>query len=138
MRFFEKLASYNFCENGTYRAVTLVGHDNALFFWNLRIKKHPQIIHSQNPLKVGTSVTWPKYDHIFRCNILKNHFRHLKLYSNSPSWLAGGRCQMGTFWKTKDWNACTQAAIRFILQRNTKFYSCTQTAICFFTVKYDI
>ena len=131
LRFIEKLASYNFCENGTYRAVTLAGHDNALFFWNLRIKKHPQIIHSQNPLKVGTSVTWPKYDHIFRCNILKNHFRHLKLYSNSPSWLAGGRCQMGTFWKTKDWNACTQAAIRFILQRNTKFYSCTQTVIRF-------
>ena len=48
LRFIEKLASYNFCENGTYRAVTLAGHDNALFFWNLRIKKHPQIIHSQN------------------------------------------------------------------------------------------
>ena len=48
MRFIEKLASYNFCENGTYTAVTLVGHDNALFSWNLRIKKHPQRIHSQN------------------------------------------------------------------------------------------
>ena len=27
-------------------------------------------------------------------------------------------------------NACTQTAIRF-LQRNTKFYSCTQTAILY-------
>ena len=36
---------------------------------------------------------------------LKNRFRHLNLYSNSPSWLARSRCHMGTFWKTKDWSS---------------------------------
>ena len=29
-------------------------------------------------------------------------FRHLKLYSNPPSWLTRSRCHMGTLWKTKD------------------------------------
>ena len=40
----------------------------------------------------------------FRGTFLKNRFRHLKLYSNPPSWLARGRCHMGIFWKTKDWS----------------------------------
>ena len=43
-----------------------------------------------------------KADLNFRGKFLKNHFRHLKLYSNPPSWLARSRCHMGTFWKTKD------------------------------------
>ena len=46
-----------------------------------------------------------KADRNFRGNFLKNHFRHLKLYSNSPSWLTRSRCHMGTFWKTKDWSS---------------------------------
>ena len=46
-----------------------------------------------------------KADGNFRGNFLKNHFRHLKLYSNPPSWLARSRCHMGTFWKTKDWSS---------------------------------
>ena len=68
-------------------------------------------------LMLGTSVTWPK--DLFSKNLnlrkqpgrnfwrtfLKNCFRHLKLYSNPPSWLARGRCHMGTFWKTKDWSS---------------------------------
>ena len=41
----------------------------------------------------------------FRGTFLKNHFRHLKLYSNPPSWLARNRCHMGNFWKTKDWSS---------------------------------
>ena len=41
-------------------------------------------------------------DRNFRGAFLKNSFRHLKLYSNRPSWLARSRCHMGTFWKTKD------------------------------------
>ena len=41
-----------------------------------------------------------KADRNFRCTFLKNRFRHLKLYSNPPSWLARSRCHMGTFWKT--------------------------------------
>ena len=41
----------------------------------------------------------------FRRTFLKNCFRHLKLYSNPPCWLARGRCHMGTFWKTKDWSS---------------------------------
>ena len=46
-----------------------------------------------------------KADHNFRDTFMKNHFRHLKLYSNPPSWLAGGRCHMGTFWKIIDWSS---------------------------------
>ena len=44
-------------------------------------------------------------DRNFRGTFLKNRFRHLKLYSNPPSWLARSRCHMGTFWKTKDWSS---------------------------------
>ena len=46
-----------------------------------------------------------KTDRNFRGTFLKNRFRHLKLYSNPPSWLARGCCHMGTFWKTKDWSS---------------------------------
>ena len=46
-----------------------------------------------------------KADRNFRRTFLKNRFRHLKLYSNPPSWLPRGRCHMGTFWKTKDWSS---------------------------------
>ena len=45
-----------------------------------------------------------KADRDFRDTFLKNRFRHLKLYSNLPSWLTRSRCHMGTFWKTKDWS----------------------------------
>ena len=45
-----------------------------------------------------------KADRNFRRTSLKNRFRHLKLYSNPPSWLARC-CHMGTFWKTKDWSS---------------------------------
>ena len=41
----------------------------------------------------------------FRRTLLKNRFRHLKLYSNATSRLARGRCHMGTFWKRKDWSS---------------------------------
>ena len=41
----------------------------------------------------------------FRRTFLKNRFRHLKLYSNPPCWLARGCCHMVTFWKTKDWSS---------------------------------
>ena len=40
-----------------------------------------------------------------RGNWLKNHFRHLKLYSNPPSWLSRNGCHLGTFRKTKDWSS---------------------------------
>ena len=46
-----------------------------------------------------------KADRNFRGNFLKNHFRHLKLYSNHPSWLARSRYYMGTFWKKKGWSS---------------------------------
>ena len=46
-----------------------------------------------------------KADRNFRRAFLKNRFRHPKLYSNPSSWLARSRCQMGTFWKTKDWSS---------------------------------
>ena len=46
-----------------------------------------------------------KTDRNFRGTFLKNRFRHLKLYSNPPSWLARSRCHMGTFWKTNDWSS---------------------------------
>ena len=42
-----------------------------------------------------------KADLNFRGTFLKNRFRHLKLYSNLPSWLARSRCHMGIFWKTE-------------------------------------
>ena len=45
-----------------------------------------------------------KADRNFHRTFLKNSFRHLKLYSNPQSWLAGGCCHMGNFWKTKDWS----------------------------------
>ena len=43
-------------------------------------------------------------DRNFRGKFRKNHFRHLKLYSNPSSWLVRSRCHMGTFWTTKDWS----------------------------------
>ena len=46
-----------------------------------------------------------KTDRNFRGSFLKNRFRHVKLYSNPPSWLARSRCHMGTLWKTKDWSS---------------------------------
>ena len=46
-----------------------------------------------------------KADRNFRRTFLKNRFRHLKFYSNPPSWLARGRCHMGIFCKTKDWSS---------------------------------
>ena len=46
-----------------------------------------------------------KTDLNFRCSFPKNHFRHLKLYSNLPSWLARKRCHIGNFWKKKDWSS---------------------------------
>ena len=46
-----------------------------------------------------------KADCNFRRTFLKNCFRHLKLDSNPPSWLARCRCHMGTFWKTKEWGS---------------------------------
>ena len=45
-----------------------------------------------------------KADRNFRRTFLKNRFRHLKLYSNTRSWLSRSCCHMGTFWKTKDWS----------------------------------
>ena len=38
-------------------------------------------------------------------NLLKSDFRHLKSYSNPPSWLARGRWHMSNFWKTKGWSS---------------------------------
>ena len=46
-----------------------------------------------------------KADPNFRGNFLKNHFRHLKFYSNPPGWLARSRCHMSVFWKTKGWSS---------------------------------
>ena len=46
-----------------------------------------------------------KADRNFRGTFLKNRFRHLKLYSNPPSWLARSRWHIGTFWKIKDWSS---------------------------------
>ena len=43
-----------------------------------------------------------KADLNFRGTFLKNSFRHLKWYSNPPSWLARRRCHMGIFRKTED------------------------------------
>ena len=43
-----------------------------------------------------------KADRNFCRTFVKNRFRHLKLYSNSQSWLARGCCHMGTSSKTKD------------------------------------
>ena len=43
-------------------------------------------------------------DYNFRGNSVKNHFRHLKLYSNPPLWLARSR-HMGKFWKTEGWSS---------------------------------
>ena len=46
-----------------------------------------------------------KADRNFCGNLLKSDFRHLKFYSNAPSWLARGRCYMSAFWKTKGWSS---------------------------------
>ena len=46
-----------------------------------------------------------KADRNFRDKFLKNHFRHLNLYSNLPSWLAKSCCHMGSFWKRNDWSS---------------------------------
>ena len=43
-----------------------------------------------------------KADSNFRCTFLENRFRHLKLYSEPPSWLARSCCHMETFWEAKD------------------------------------
>ena len=41
----------------------------------------------------------------FRGNLLKNHFIHLKCYSNPPRWLSCSRYHMSTFWKRKGWSS---------------------------------
>ena len=46
-----------------------------------------------------------KVDCSFRSSLLKNHFRHLKLYSSPQSWLARNHCHMSAFWKTKCWSS---------------------------------
>ena len=46
-----------------------------------------------------------KTDRNFPGYFQKNHFRHLKFNSNSPSWLARNCCHMSAFWKTKDWSS---------------------------------
>ena len=73
-----------------------------------------EIFETNSSFHVGTSFTWPKAifskilvldkkaDRNIRGNWLKNHFRHLKLYSHPPSWLSRNGCHMRTFWKTKD------------------------------------
>ena len=45
-----------------------------------------------------------KVNRNFHNNLLKNHFRNIKLYSNPPSWVARSR-HMGTLWKTKGWSS---------------------------------
>ena len=45
-----------------------------------------------------------KGDYSSRDNLLENHFRHLKLYLNPPSWLARSHCHMCIFWKAKGWS----------------------------------
>ena len=42
-----------------------------------------------------------KADHNFCDTFLKNRFRHLKLYSNPPRWLARSRCYMAPFERQK-------------------------------------
>ena len=68
----------------------------------------------------------------FCSNLLKNHFRHLTLYSNSQSWLARSY-HMGTFWKRKSWNSHFWEGqpfrfcyVGFYCQRRLK---CTKTGI---------
>ena len=46
-----------------------------------------------------------KAERNFRGNFLENCFRHLKLYSNPPSWFARSRFHMGIFWITKGWSS---------------------------------
>ena len=46
-----------------------------------------------------------KADRNFRHTLLKNRFRHLKLYPNPPSWLVRCGCHICTFWMTKDWSS---------------------------------
>ena len=46
-----------------------------------------------------------KGDRNFLGTLLKNRFRHLKLYANPPSWVARSRCHMENFWKKKDWSS---------------------------------
>ena len=46
-----------------------------------------------------------KADYNFCSNMLENHFRHLKLYSDPASWLTRSVCHMCTFWKTKYWSS---------------------------------
>ena len=45
-----------------------------------------------------------KTDRKFPGYLLEHHFRHLKLCSNPPRWLARSRCHMDTFWKTEGWS----------------------------------
>ena len=46
-----------------------------------------------------------KADRNFCDNLLKGHFRHLKFYSNLPSWLVRSCGHMSAFWKTKSWSS---------------------------------
>ena len=41
-----------------------------------------------------------KVDRNFRGNLLKNHFRHLKFYSNLASWMAGRHCHLSLICKS--------------------------------------
>ena len=53
----------------------------------------PQFMWTQ----VKKELTEHRSDRNFRGSYLKNTFRHLKLYSNSPSWLARSDCHMDIF-----------------------------------------
>ena len=87
----------------------------AKYFWSLFNSPNRHFSHVTKSRIFKNLNTRKKVNCNFRGNFLKNHFRHLKLYSNPPSWLARSRCHMSTIWKKKDWSShfCGSRPFRF-------------------------
>ena len=70
-------------------------------FWSKWLEWNPYFFEFNLPQFMWTQVkkdlTKHGSDLNFLGNYLKNTFRHLKLYSNLPSWLARSRCHMDIF-----------------------------------------
>ena len=69
-----------------------------LLFWLLKINNNIRHFSHVTQIRIFKNPNLKeKTDRNFRRTFLKNRFRHLKLHSNPPSWLAISCCHMGTF-----------------------------------------
>ena len=78
------VAAYEFCSGGSVRIISVSTY--------IIISRHFSHVTKSSIFK--NLCLRKKTDRNFRWTFLKNRFRHLKLYSNSPCWLARSRCHI--------------------------------------------